>query len=287
MSITSRTRLILLVGHPVSRSVSPQIFNRVFREEGIDACYLSLDIPPNGFARVFPSLLESGLSGNITVPFKEKALSFIDIPSEAAMTAGACNVFWVEEGMSHGDNTDMYGFLNGLSPRIRGSLSGMSAVILGAGGAARSIAVALLAEGLQRLLIANRSPSRGTDLAAFLRRAFPDREAVCCGYEAFSAGFEADYSLLVNAASTGWRKGEAPLIDPARIQGLRYYFDAIYWEKTSLMRACESIGVESVDGLEMLVQQGALALRRWFDIDPPIETMRECARRALEGVERR
>jgi len=284
LGITSRTRLFLLLGHPVSWSISPQIFNRLFHEIAIDARYLALDIAPSRFSRVFPSLLDAGVSGNITGPYKEQALAFVTVPDEEALMTGSCNVFWSEGGLIRGDNTDIRGFLESLCSDLRKTLPGTSALLLGAGGVARSIAIGLLLEGVDTLLILNRDAGRRRDLAGALSAVFPGRTIRHADYDGFDRHRDAPFPLLVNATSVGWRPGEAPPIDPRMIEGLRYGYDVVYGRRTALMELCASLGVEVEGGLEMLVRQGALAFERWFGQEAPLGLMREFARAAIPGA---
>jgi shikimate dehydrogenase len=282
MEITSKTSLFLLIGHPVAWSITPQLYNRIFEEMLIDARYLSLDISPKHFAKVFPCILDSGLAGNIMPPFREKALSFIDIPNEEAMMTGGCNVFWHEDGMSHGDNTSLYGFLEGLPDDFRKQIGGSAAIILGAGSIARSITVGLILEGIAKLMIVNRNEKKAGELAAFLRDVSPIREIYHTGYDTFQDFRYDGFNFLINATSVGWRDGEAPPIDPGTIADLEFYYDAIYGRKTALMKKCEAIGVKVVGGLEMLIQQKTLSLEKWFDIKNPVDIIRESTRMTLE-----
>jgi len=280
-SVTSRTSLFLLVGHPVDRSVSPQMFNAVFEKLSIDAHYATLDIPPENFQRVFPSLLDSGFSGNVTVPFKEMAQTLVDIPAEESILTGVCNVFWADAGMSLGDNTDIRGFLMGMPERFRDRIAGSSALILGAGGAARSVAFAMLNEGADRILIVNRNIVRGQELAARLSDLFPGRRIRSAGYGETGNPGEENFPFLINATSAGWIDDDPPALDPRCVEGLELFYDVIYGGATILMKKCEALGVEVVGGLEMLVQQAALSFSRWFDSDPPTGLMRDSALEAL------
>jgi shikimate dehydrogenase len=284
MEITSRTRLVILIGHPVGHSISPQIYNRVFEEIPIDARFLALDIRPDRFARIVPALLDSGFSGNVTAPFKEKVFSLIDIPSDEAILTGVCNVFWSKDGLSYGDNTDILGFREGLPPSFRKGIRGSRAIVLGAGGAARSVAVGLLHEGIDDLVIVNRNEARAAKLSGFLSNLFPECTVRGSGYDSLDLIPELDYPFMVNATSCGWKDREKPPIDPAGIPGLNYYSDVIYRSETELMRQCRSLGVEVACGMEMLVRQGALSLERWFGIEAPLDLMRECALKAMEGA---
>ncbi len=284
MDITSNTRLYLLIGHPVAWSISPQLYNNIFEELQIDARYLSLDISPKHFAKVFPCILDSGLSGNIMSPFREKALSFIDIPNEEAMMTGACNVFWHRDGMSYGDNTILYGFLEGLPGNFRNRICGSAAIILGAGSIARSIAVGLILEGIARLLIVNRDEKKAEELAAVLRDVSPIDDIYHAGYDTFQDVRRYDgFNFLINATSVGWKGGEAPPVDPGAITGLEFYYDTVFGRRTTLMEKCEDIGIQVMGGLEMLIWQRSLSLQKWFDIKSPVDLMRKSAMKTIEG----
>ena len=257
------------------------MFNAVFEKLSIDAHYATLDIPPENFQRVFPSLLDSGASGNITVPFKEMAQSLVDIPAEESILTGVCNVFWADAGMSLGDNTDIRGFLMGMPERFRDRIAGSSALILGAGGAARSVAFAMLNEGADRILIVNRNMVRGQELAARLSDLFPGRGIRSAGYGETGNPGEENFPFLINATSAGWIDDDPPALDPRCVEGLELFDDVIYGGVTILRKKWEARGVEVVGGLEMLVQQAALSFSRWFDSDPPTGLMRDSALEAL------
>ncbi len=284
MEITSRTRLVILIGHPVGHSISPQIYNRVFDAFSIDARFLSLDIRPDQFARVAPALLDAGFSGNVTAPFKEKVFSLIDIPSDEAILTGVCNVFWSKDGMSYGDNTDILGFQQALPASFRKDIRGSCAIVLGAGGAARSVAIGLIREGIEDLVIVNRNETRAGELSGYLANLFPDCTIRGSGYERLDSVLEGEYPFMVNATSCGWKGREKPPIDPGEIPGLKYFSDVVYRRETELMKQCRSLGVEVSGGIEMLVRQGALSLERWFEVEAPLDLMRECALEAVGGA---
>jgi shikimate dehydrogenase len=281
--ITPGTRLFLLLGHPVASSLSPLIQNGAFRALALDARYHCMDIMPGRFSVVFSSLLEAGISGNITAPYKEDSLDFIDLPTSQALATRACNVFWCRHGRSYGDNTDIHGFLDSLPSGIRRGIDESSAVILGAGGTARSIVAALLLEGLERLLIVNRDEARAKTLAHYMRFLFPGRDISSCAYESLGRFRGEPYRILINATPLGWRDDESPPVDPGDFPGLEFYFDVVYGRKTVMMRRCESSGIETMGGLDMLVYQGARSFERWFEIEAPLDVMLRSAGIDAEG----
>jgi shikimate dehydrogenase len=170
--------------------------------------------------------------------------------------------------------------MNGLPDHFREEIPDSSAMVLGAGGAARSVAVGLITAGIGKLVIVNRDVERGNDLLNFLQITFPRCELGCYRYDEVAGLSGEGFRYLVNATSVGWKDGDAPLIDPREVSGLEFYCDVIYRERTTLMERCASLGVEVVGGLEMLIQQAALSLERWFEIEPPLDVMREIARKA-------
>ncbi len=202
---------------------------------------------------------------NVTVPHKEAALALADTPSAAALEIGAANTLVLRDGRIEARNTDAGGLLAALP----GSPRGRRALVLGAGGAARAAVWALLGEGA-RVEVWNRTASRAAAICAELGGtpvADPDQTA---------------YELIVNTSAAGLG-GEDPFehlpLHPDRFAAGQTVLDMVYGEEPStLLSAAERAGATVVDGLEVLVQQGALSLQIWTGREPPIETMRAAAR---------
>ncbi len=260
---------LAVLGHPVAHSRSPAMQNAALAELGMagEWSYEALDVAPEGFEERVRAMPDEGFAGaNVTVPHKEAALALADAPSEVAREIGAANTFVFAGGQVRAHNTDADGFLAALpaSPR------GVRALVIGAGGASRAVCWALNREGA-RLDVWNRTQERAERLCAELGGipvADPDQAA---------------YELIVNTSAAGLGGGDPFESLPLEADGFapgQTLVDLVYGaERSPLLRAAEAAGATTVDGIEILVQQGALSLRIWTNREPPVEAMRAAARR--------
>ncbi len=251
-----------VLGEPVGHSRSPAIHNAAFEALGLDWRYVKLPVAADVFAETVHALPASGYRGaNVTIPHKEAALAVADHVGDAARAIGAANTLTFADGAIHADNTDAAGLLAAL-PR---SPDGMAALVLGAGGAGRAVAWALREAGAN-VSVWNRTPERASALANEL------------GVVSVEAPAGAD--LVVNATSVGLRPGdpieELPLawIDPPELAVELVYGD----HETPFAAWATAAGVEVVEGLEVLVRQGALSFERWTGREPPLDAIRRAAR---------
>lgn len=273
--VSSSTRLLALLGDPVDHSLSPVVQNAAFREAGVDGVYVALRCNQEDLPHVMRGLSRAGGGGNVTLPHKERAAAVVDSPTPAVRRTGACNTFWGEDGHIHGDNTDVEGFRRALRRFLGRSAEGARVLLLGAGGAARAVLVGLLDEGVDEVLIQNRSVERARAVARRIggeRVRVADDPSVADG-EAFD--------LVVNATRLGMETDDPPPLDLGRLQRVGAVLDLVYGPAgTAFVRAAETVGIRAVDGGEMLVQQGAVSFERWWGREAPLESMRE----ALETV---
>jgi shikimate dehydrogenase len=252
-----------VLGFPVRHSRSPAMMNAAFAELGLDWRYAVLPVPPELFAQTVRALPASGYSAaNVTIPHKIAALEVADEASEAARAIGAVNTLTLtDDGRLHGDNTDAGGLLDALGEPLPAT-----ALILGAGGAARAAAWALREAGTE-VMIWNRTARRAKALAKELQVRAGKGEA----------------ELLVNATSVGLRRDDSleglPLVDA------RVVADLVYGAgPTPIARWGEERGARVVDGLEVLVRQGARSLALWTGREPPVETMRRAVVQAASST---
>jgi shikimate dehydrogenase len=258
---------LAVIGYPVEHSRSPTMQNAALEELGLadEWSYGAVEVAPEGFEAKVREMAAGEYSGaNVTVPHKEAALALADTPSGAAREIGAANTLVFREGRIEARNTDAGGLLAALpgSPRDR------RALVLGAGGAARAAVWALAGEGA-RVDVWNRTAARA--------------EAICAelGGTAVADPDQAGYELIVNTSAAGLG-GENPFehlpLRADRFAAGQTVLDMVYGGQPSpLLGAAESAGATTVDGLEVLVQQGALSLQIWTGLEPPIETMRAAA----------
>jgi shikimate dehydrogenase len=281
------TTLVGVLGWPVAHSRSPAMHNAAFEELGLDWRYELLPVEPERFEPLVRELPGRGFVGaNVTIPHKLRALALADRPSEVARATGAANTLtFGAEGIA-ADNTDVEGFLSALHERAPEAPSGMEALVLGAGGAARGVVYALIEGGAKRVSVWNRHPKRAQALVQDFSR-FPAETAL----EAVQAPHLPTTGLLVNATSVGMsRAPENPQAEGAEgfkelplsadVWGDRQIVvDLVYRQGgTSLARHARSRGAVCVDGFDVLVHQGAASFRLWTGVEAPLGAMRRGAR---------
>lgn len=275
---------LAVVGHPISHSRSPVMQTAALRELGLDDWqYGAIDVGEDEFAERVGGLGSQGYAGvNVTVPHKIAALELADSASDAAREIGAANTLCFREGRIEAENTDADGLLDALP----GSPSGKRALVMGAGGSARAVVWGLVRAGAD-VHIWNRTESKARDLAKEMgaHLAAVDHET-----GKSSAG---PFELIVNCTTIGMKEasqareagdGELSLLKalPIAADGLvrgRTVVDLVYGsQETQLIASAREGGAEIVDGLEVLVRQGARSLKLWTGLEPPIDVMRREAR---------
>jgi shikimate dehydrogenase len=264
MSVTIPRACVM--GHPVAHSRSPMLHGYWLKSLGVTGAYDLRDVTAPDFPAFLRDLRQTGyVGGNITVPHKETAFRMVDRHDPAAEAIGAVNTVWYENDRLVGGNTDAYGFLAHLDASVpRWSETEFTAIILGAGGAARAIVHGLTSRGGAVRLV-NRTVGRAEELAALNPKqasAHPVTEL---------PRLLASADLLVNASSLGMA-GKAPLaIDIAPLKPSAIVYDIVYVPlATDLLRAARAGGHRTVDGLGMLLHQAVPGFARWFGVTPTV-----------------
>ena len=272
-----------VVGHPIAHSRSPLIHAHWLERYRLPGTYERVDVPPEGFAGFLRSFAGQGFAGgNVTIPHKEAAFSGVDRRTARAERLRAVNTLWVEDGAIWGDNTDILGFVAHLDQSLgRGWERGVeTALVIGAGGAARAVAAGLLDRAVARVLIANRTPEKGRDLAADLA----DPRVVPLPFGAIPDAV-AGAGLVVNTTSLGMA-GQPPLdLDLAGAGDRTVVADVVYVPLTTpLLAAAAGRGLRTVDGLGMLLHQAAPGFARWFGVTPEVTpALRDLIAADIEG----
>ena len=256
-----------VVGWPIEHSRSPMIYGYWLKQLGIPGSYEKFAVRPGEFLEFAARIGEGGLVGaNVTVPHKEAAFSACDARTPVAEALGAVNTLWREDGRLMGDNTDVAGFLANMDESAPGWAEQRgSAVVLGAGGAARAIVYALVQRGFERIAIANRTQARAEAIAAH----FGGPTTMAAWSDLPMALADAD--LLVNASSLGM-VGQPPLVvDIGPLPERAVVADAVYVPlRTPLLESAGARGLRTVEGLGMLLHQAAPAFARWFSRKPAV-----------------
>ncbi len=254
------------MGHPVAHSRSPMIHGYWLKNLGITGSYGLMDLTPEAFPDFVANLAAHGyVGGNVTVPHKEAAFKLADRREAAADAIGAVNTLWLENGLLVGGNSDIHGFIANLDLAAPGwNVPGGRAVIIGAGGAARSAIYALLERGVE-VEVVNRTRARAEELAAHFGPRVRGH-----GEEALPRLLPAA-SLLVNATALGM-VGKSPLaIDLAPLPREAVVYDVVYVPlETPLLAAARACGHRAVDGLGMLLHQAGMGFEKWFGATPAV-----------------
>jgi shikimate dehydrogenase len=282
--------LLGIIGNPVRASLSPAMQQAALRCMKLDACYRAFEIAPGQLRAALRALPLFGFWGvNVTIPYKEKVLPLLDEVDENSGAIGAVNTIVVREGRLLGYNTDAEGSRMALEIEGRTDLHGAQVLIVGAGGAARAVAFACLARGCRSLLIANRSGSRSRTLCRALRANFPaaDIAAVASGGAEWERRVRA-CGVVVNTTPLGGRPGDPLPAPAAALRPGQTVMDIVYRpRRTPLLVAAGAAGARTVDGLQMLLHQGALAFTLWTGRAAPSAVMRRALAVAAARAERR
>ena len=262
--LTGHARTAGIIGWPVGHSRSPRLHGHWLDRHGIDGAYIPLPIPPEHFRDSVRGLMRAGFAGaNVTIPHKLAAFEVCDTVDASARRAGAVNTLIFRDGAITGMNTDGWGFLANLRGHGVDPKSG-PALLLGAGGGARAIAAALLAEGVP-VTITNRTPARAEQFV----RDLPGPKIV--PWEQRSAAV-ADHALVVNTTALGMEGKEALTLDLSRAASGAAVADIVYAPlDTPLLLDAKARGLTPVEGLGMLLYQGIPGFHAWFGVEPSVD----------------
>ena len=261
------TTKAFVIGHPIAHSRSPLIHGSWIAEHEIDGSYTAIDVSPADLPGFFERLRTGEFAGgNVTIPHKEAVFALCDSVDPLAETIGAVNTLVVETGRVHGTNTDYLGFLGNLDAGAPGWSDGLeTAIVLGAGGAARAILVALQSRGIGSIVLLNRTRATAEKMAAEL----PGQIAVA-GLEAFNdvaplAG------LVVNTTSIGMHGTKFENFDLSLLPARALVTDIVYVPLvTPLLAEAKALGLKTVDGLGMLLHQAVPGFEAWFGVRPVV-----------------
>jgi shikimate dehydrogenase len=267
--VSAATNVAGIIGWPVDRSLSPAIHNAAFSAAGLDWVYVAFPVRPGEGADAVEAMRALGVRGlNVTMPHKRDVIAALDVLSPEAERAGAVNTIVAEGSRLTGSNTDGAGFLRFLERDAAVDPAGATALVLGAGGAARSVGIALGDAGAS-VVVAARRPEQASEAAGLAG-------------SARAASFEPDTlreeiaraTIVVNATPVGLEGDDLPL-DPASLTASHVVIDLIYHPQTTpLLRIARERGAKTFNGLGMLLHQAALSFEAWTGVPAPIQAMR-------------
>lgn len=272
MNISGKTKIVGIFGYPVEHSLSPHMHNAVFRYLDLDYCYVPFSVSPELIENAIKGIRALNIVGvNVTIPHKERVIPFLDNLSDEAKFIGAVNTITNTEGSLTGFNTDGKGFMNSLAEADI-NIAGKRVLILGAGGAARAVGYYICKEAA-KLLIYNRNAGRAESLQTHLYTINKNADAV---EEDLinNKSFFSDIDMIINTTPLGLRSDDLLPLDVSLLKTHHVVCDLIYRE-TPFLQAASIKGCKTLNGLGMLLWQGALAFEKWTGIQPPVRIMRE------------
>ncbi|MDP4181892.1 MAG: shikimate dehydrogenase [Bacillota bacterium] len=272
-----KSELVGVLGCPVAENPTIVMQEAAFKALDLNYRYLTIEVKPADLESAIKGILACNFKGiNLTIPHKVEVLKYLDVIADDARLIGAVNTIFIKDGKLYGENTDGKGFLKSLIDEAKVDPKGKRAVILGAGGAARAISVELALAGVEHITIVNRNEKRGQELVTLLNSKIDCKAQYASWNCTFSIPSGTD--ILVNATSIGLYPdvNEKADIDYGTIHAEMTVCDVIpNPPRTLFLKEAGKRGAKTLDGLGMLVNQGAIGFKIWTGINAPVEVMKK------------
>ncbi len=282
MKITGKTSVYGIIGFPVKHSLSPLMQTTALQACSIDGVYVPFEVSPEELNEALQGMKALSIKGfNVTVPHKESVAKLVDFLNEDAEFLEAVNTVKIENKQLHGFNTDAEGFLRSLSEE-RVETKGKKVLLFGAGGAARAVGYALIKGGAKFINIVNRNFSKAKAVGELLGKRgnvliYPLKESVV-------ETLLEDCDIIVNTTSVGMKSNDPHLFDYEKIPPGKVVVDIIYNPpETPLLKFAKKKGCKVINGLGMLIHQGAIAFEIWTNKKAPVSLMKRVVEEELYG----
>jgi len=272
MNIDGSTKIVGIFGYPVEHTASPCMHNAAFEALGLNWVYLPFEVTPENLELAVKAISPLNIQGvNLTIPHKKDTVPFLDGLSPEAKFIGAVNTIVKKNNKLIGHNTDGQGFIKSLEEN-KISVSGKKILILGAGGASFGISRELILKGADKLFVANRTLKKAEDLKKML----DEIEVLPLEKDSLKSALK-DTNIVINTTSIGMKKDDPSLIDDDYLtSSIEAVVDIIYNPpETKLLRIAKNKGIKTINGLGMLLHQGALSFQLWTGKKAPIGVMRK------------
>ena len=268
MKISGKTNITGIFGYPVKHTFSPSMHNAGFENLGIDFVYIPFEVKPEALNAAVKGIKAQNIRGvNITIPHKQAVIKYIDNIDPLAKKIGSVNTIVNTNGRLTGYNTDGAGFLKDLIEH-KVNPKGKVVMLLGAGGAGRSVACTLSFHGTKKILISDKDEKKAKTLAQSVKN------AVYIPFKSFQDKIK-ESSILINATPIGMREGDPSPVKENYLHKDLFIYDVIYNTKTMLLKTSEKKKLKSCNGLGMLLYQGVLAFEKWTNKKAPVKTMKK------------
>lgn len=271
-------KVLGILGDPIGHTLSPLMHHTAAQHHSLEVVYLPFWVKADQLPAALQGIRALGIQGvNITIPHKQAVLPLVDEVRPEARLIGALNTLHNVEGRLIGYNTDGPGFIASLREDAGEEPRGKRVLLLGAGGAARGLTIHLILEGVAELTLANRTPEKAQQLATYVREKLSWATLRCLPW----GGRELEellpqVDILINATSIGMRPGDPPLFNYDLIRPHQLVCDIVYRPlETPLLLGAGQRGARTLDGLGMLIRQGALAFQIWTGLEMPVGLIRQ------------
>ncbi len=274
---SKKLKILGVIGDPISHSLSPLMQNAALAHLKLPYLYMPFHVPSKDLKSFFKSLHQKNLAGfNVTIPHKQAVLAFLDSMSPDAKMIGAVNTIVVKGKKIKGFNTDGDGYLLSLKREAQFSPKNKSVLLLGAGGAARAIAVSLGMQKAKSVTILNRTENTAQALATEMQEKFPHTFFLADRFDNFQKVDWRNIDLLINATSMGMKKNTLPKLPLAQLPKSALVSDIVYNPRnTNLLKQARKLGLSTHEGWGMLLYQGALAFEHFTGKKAPVAVMKK------------
>lgn len=278
MKITGKTKITGVFGYPVGHSLSPVFQNAAFEFLGLDYIYIPMEVLPERIEKAAEGIRALNFAGvNLTIPHKKTVMEHLDEIDKEARLLGVVNTIVNKDGRLKGYSTDGSGFLRSLTEQEGGFVpEGKSVFVLGAGGSAYAITGALLKEKVSRIYVCNRTQEKAVLLKKHLSEKLGFQEVHTVPFDdRNNEKYWKDVHLVVNTTSVGMKEYDPLLVTEKNVKESEFVYDLIYNRKTELVKIAEKNGIPCLDGLSMLIYQGAVSFELWTGEKAPISVMKQ------------
>ncbi len=278
--INTETIILGIIGYPLSHSLSPRLQNYYLKEYNLNYVYLPFTVKSKDFAEAIKGLKAINFRGiNVTIPYKEKIMDYLDVIDAQAQHIGAVNTVVNEKGKLYGYNTDAPGFIRMLEEDGRFAISDKKAIVIGAGGASKAVGFALCRNGIKEIFVINRTENRARKLAELWQNLYQDVKFNygCLDGNNYKNIF-CDYQLLIDTTPVGMAPDTdvKPVISPEYIHSDLLVVDLVYNPlETVLLKEAKKRGAKTLNGMGMLLYQGIESFYLWTGIKPDDKTPRQ------------
>ena len=275
MIIDSNTNLFCVIGNPIKHSKSPLMHNAALQKAGENGVYVAFDIANDKLKEFIDGFKTMGIKGaNVTIPHKENIMKYLDGLTKEAEIIGAVNTIYRDGDKLIGDNSDGKGFILSLMKEGEFDPKDKKVVILGAGGASKAVTIKLADEGVKEIALYDLDEKKAEELVKYIQKMYGEKIKIERINKNDIEEKVKESNLLVNCTPIGMKESDPELVSEEVFSRNHVVYDLIYNpERTKLLQGAERKGAKVVNGLGMLVYQGAISFERWTGKKPDTEVM--------------